>query len=107
MSDKSWLSMLKQVKDMQSKMAEIQAELAKKTVEVSTGGGMVKVTANGAGEILSVKVDEELINMKDREVLEDLLVGAVNEAHRRVRALAEEEASRLTGGLKLPGLFGG
>ncbi len=91
---------------MQSKMAEIQAELAKKTVEVSTGGGMVRVTANGVNEILSVKVDEELINMKDREVLEDLLVGAVNEAHRRVKALAEEEATRLTGGMKLPGLFG-
>lgn len=97
--------MFKQMKNIQSKMAEIQADLANKTVEVSTGGGMVKITANGVNEILSVKVDEELINMQDREVLEDLLLGAMNEVHRRVKELAQEEASRLTGGMKIPGLF--
>jgi len=105
MSENSWGSMFKQMKNIQSKMAEIQADLANKTVEVSTGGGMVKITANGVNEILSVKVDEELINMQDREVLEDLLLGAMNEVHRRVKELAQEEASRLTGGLKIPGLF--
>ncbi len=90
---------------MQSKLAEIQEELAQKRVDVSTGGGMVKITANGANEILSVEIDEELINMKDREVLEDLIVGAVNETHRKVKELAQEEMSRLTGGIKIPGLF--
>lgn len=105
MSENSWGSMFKQMKNIQSKMAEIQADLANKTVEVSTGGGMVKITANGVNEILSVKVDEELINMQDREVLEDLLLGAMNEVHRRVKELAQEEASRLTGGMKIPGLF--
>ncbi len=105
MSENSWSSMFNQVKNMQSKMAEIQEDLAKKTVEVSTGGGMVKMTANGVNEILSVEIDDELINMRDREVLEDLVAGAVNEVHRRVKELAQSEATKLTGGIKIPGLF--
>jgi len=90
---------------MQSKMAEVQRDLAGKTVEVSTGGGMVKVSANGLNEILSIHIDDELINMKDREVLEDLIVGAMNEVHRKVKDLAQEEMTRFTGGMKIPGLF--
>jgi len=105
MGENSWSSMFNQVKNMQSKMAEIQEDLAKKTVEVSTGGGMVKMTANGVNEILSVEIDDELINMRDREVLEDLVAGAVNEVHRRVKELAQREATKLTGGIKIPGLF--
>jgi DNA-binding YbaB/EbfC family protein len=105
MTEKSWLSLFKQVQNIQSKMAEVQAELAGKTVQVSTGGGMVEMTANVVNEILSVKIDEELINMQDREVLEDLVMGAINEVHHRVKDLAQEEASRLTGGIKFPGLF--
>ena len=90
---------------MQSKLAEIQEGLAKKTVEVSTGGGMVKVVANGLNEILSIKIDDELINMNDREVLEDLVTGAVNEASKKVKELAQGEMTKITGGLKIPGLF--
>ena len=90
---------------MQSKMAEVQRDLAEKRVEVSTGGGMVKITANGVNEILSIHIDDELINMNDREVLEDLIMGAVNEVHRKVKDLAQEEMTRLTGGVKIPGLF--
>ena len=90
---------------MQSKLAEIQEGLAKKTVEVSTGGGMVKVVANGLNEILSIKIDDELINMNDREVLEDLVTGAVNEVSKKVKELAQGEMTKITGGLKLPGLF--
>lgn len=90
---------------MQSKMAEIQEGLARKTVDVSTGGGMVKITANGLNEILSVRIDDELINMQDREVLEDLVTGAVNEIHRKVKEMAQEEMARLTGGIKIPGMF--
>ena len=90
---------------MQSKMAEVQRDLAEKKVEVSTGGGMVKVSANGLNEILSIHIDDELINMKDREVLEDLIVGAINEVHRKVKDLAQEEMTRFTGGMKIPGLF--
>ena len=90
---------------MQSKLEGIQQELARKRVEVSTGGGMVQITANGLNEILSVTIDNELINMQDREVLEDLMVGAINEVHRKVKELAQDKMSQLTGGIKIPGLF--
>jgi hypothetical protein len=105
MSVKDWGSLFKQAQEMQSKMAEVQRDLAEKKVEVSTGGGMVKVSANGLNEILSIHIDDELINMKDREVLEDLVVGAINEVHRKVKDLAQEEMTRFTGGMKIPGLF--
>ena len=105
MSDKSWLSMFKQAQDMQSKLAEIQEGLADKTVEASTGGGMVKVVANGLNEIISVHIDDELINMSDRGMLEDLITGAMNEVQKKVKELAQGEMSKLTGGLKIPGLF--
>jgi len=105
MSVKDWGSLFKQAQEMQSKMAEVQRDLAGKTIEVSTGGGMVKVSANGLNEILSIHIDDELINMKDREILEDLIVGAINEVHRKVKDLAQEEMARFTGGMKIPGLF--
>ena len=97
--------MFKQAQDMQSKLAEIQEGLADKTVEVSTGGGMVKVVANGLNEIISVHIDDELINMDDRGMLEDLITGAMNEVQKKVKELAQGEMSQLTGGLKIPGLF--
>ena len=97
--------MFKQAQDMQSKLAEIQEGLADKTVEVSTGGGMVKVVANGLNEIISVHIDDELINMSDRGMLEDLITGAMNEVQKKVKELAQDEMSKLTGGLKIPGLF--
>jgi DNA-binding YbaB/EbfC family protein len=97
--------MFKQAAEMKSKMAEMQEELSKKQVEASTGGGMVKVTANGNNEILHVHIDEELINMKDRAILEDLVAGAMNEVHRKVKELAQAEMTKLTGGIKIPGLF--
>ena len=105
MSVKDWGALFKQAQEMQSKMADVQRDLAGKKVEVSTGGGMVKIIANGANEILSIHIDDELINMNDREVLEDLMIGAVNEVHRKVKELTQEEMSRLTGGIKIPGLF--
>ena len=105
MSVKDWGSLLKQAQEMQSKMADVQRDLAEKQVEVSTGGGMVKIVANGVNEIISVHIDDELINMNDREVLEDLITGAINEVHRKVKDLAQEEMTRLTGGIKIPGLF--
>jgi len=66
---------------------------------------MVRVTANGNNEILAIHIDEELINMQDRSILEDLVTGAINEVHRKVKELAQEEMSKLTGGIKIPGLF--
>ena len=105
MSVKDWSALIKQAQEMQSNMADIQRDLTGKKVEVSTGGGMVKITANGINEILSIHIDDELINMKDREILEDLMIGAVNEVHRKVKDLAQEEMTRFTGGIKIPGLF--
>lgn len=105
MLNKDFGSIFKQAKEMQSKLEGIQQELARKRVEVSTGGGMVQIIANGLNEILSVKIDNELINMQDREVLEDLMVGAINEVHRKVKELAQDKMSQLTGGIKIPGLF--
>ena len=105
MFDKGWTGLFKQATQMQSKLAEIQEGLADKTIEVSTGGGMVKVVANGLNEIISVKIDDELINMNDREVLEDLITGAINEANKKVKEMAQEEMTKITGGVKIPGLF--
>ena len=105
MSVKDWGALFKQAQEMQSKMADVQRGLAEKKVEASTGGGMVKITANGVNEIISIHIDDELINMNDREVLEDLMIGAVNEVHRKVKYLAQEEMTRFTGGIKIPGLF--
>ena len=105
MSVKDWGALFKQAQEMQSKMVDLQRDLAGKKVEVSTGGGMVKIIANGVNEILSIHIDDELINMNDREVLEDLMIGAVNEVHRKVKDLAQEEMTRFTGGIKIPGLF--
>ena len=105
MSVKDLGSLFKQAQEMQSKMADVQRDLAEKTVEVSTGGGMVKIVANGVNEIISIHIDDELINMNDREVLEDLIAGAINEVHRKVKELAQEEMTRFTGGIKIPGLF--
>ena len=105
MSVKDLGSIFKQAQEMQTKMADVQRELAEKKVEVSTGGGMVKVVANGINEIISINIDDKLISMNDREVLEDLLTGAINELHRKVKNLAQEEMTRFTGGIKIPGLF--
>lgn len=105
MSVKDLGSLFKQAQEMQSKMADVQRDLAEKKVKVSTGGGMVQVVANGANEIISIHIDDELINMNDREVLEDLITGAINEVHRKVKKLAQEEMTRFTGGIKIPGLF--
>jgi nucleoid-associated protein EbfC len=105
MSVKDWGALFKQAQEMQSKMADVQRGLADKRVEVSTGGGMVKIVANGINEIISVHVDDELINMQDREVLEDLITGAINEVHRKVKDMAQGEMTRFTGGIKIPGLF--
>jgi len=97
--------LMKQAKKMQAKMAEMQAELARKTVESSVGGGMVKVIANGRQEVLSIKIDPEVVDPEDVEMLEDLILSAVNDALRRAQEMVSEEMKKLTGGLKIPGLF--
>ncbi len=105
MSIKNFSNLFKQAQEMQSRMAEVQQELARKTVEASVGGGMVKMTANGLNQVLAVHIDKDLVNLQDREILEDLVLGAINEIHRKVKELSQEEMSKLTGGIKIPGLF--
>ncbi len=101
---KNFGDMFKQAKEMKSKMAEFQTEMAKQKIEVSTGGGMVKIQANGLNEIISVKIDDELINMNDREILEDLITAGMNEVNKKVKETAQAEMSKFTGGLDIPGL---
>ena len=96
--------LMKQMQKMQSKMEEVQKELEQKQVEGTSGGGMVKVIANGKQEILSVKIEKEVVNADDVEMLEDLIVAAVNQAKDMAQELQTEEMSKLTGGIKIPGL---
>ncbi len=97
-------NMMKQVQQMQAKMEQMQAELEKAEVEASAGGGMVKVVANGKHEILSVTIDPEVVDKDDIEMLQDLIVAAINQAHQKVQELQAEQMSNLTGGIKIPGL---
>lgn len=101
---KGFGDMVKQAQKIGAKIAKIQEELAKKTVTVTSGGGMVTVTANGQKEITEIKIDPEVINSDDKEMLEDLLQAAVNEALGRVDEMTKEEMSKITGGLNISGL---
>lgn len=96
--------LMKQMQAMQSKMEQMQAELADKTIEATSGGGMVKVVANGKQEILEIKIDPEVVNRDDVEMLEELIMAAVNQAKEKASELQMEGLSGLTGGLKIPGL---
>ncbi len=96
---------MRQVQKMQKKIMALQEELAQKTVEASVGGGMVTAVVNGKQELVSIKIDPEVVNPEDIEMLQDLIVAAVNEALRRSQEMVQEEMSKITGGLKIPGLF--
>jgi DNA-binding YbaB/EbfC family protein len=96
--------MMRQAQELQAKLAKAQQELAETTVEASSGGGAVKVTVTGQMKILSVKISPEAINPDDAELLQDLVLTAVNEAMAKAKDLAAERLGRLTGGLKIPGL---
>ena len=98
-------SLMRQVQKMQKKIAALQEELAHRTVEATVGGGMVTAVANGRQEIVSIKIDPEVVNPEDVEMLEDLVLAAVNEALRRAEEMVQAEMSKITGGLKIPGLF--
>jgi DNA-binding YbaB/EbfC family protein len=96
--------MMKQAKKLQQEMGRIQEETKKQTVEASAGGGMVTVTANGAMEILSIKIEKEVVNPDDTEMLQDLIIAASNEALRRAQQMVNEEMGKVTGGLNIPGM---
>lgn len=106
MSKKMFGDIMKQAQKLQQEMGKIQEESKKKTVEASAGGGMVTVTANGALEIVSIKIEREVVNPDDIEMLQDLITAAVNEALKRAQQMVSEDMGKLTGGLQLPGLGG-
>ena len=96
--------LLQQAQGLQAKVTALQEELAEKTVTGSAGGDMVQVTANGAQEIVSIKIEKELLSPDDPEFLEDLIVAAANDALKKSKELMTQEMSKLTGGLRIPGL---
>jgi len=96
--------LMKQAQKMQEQMAKTQAELENKTVEVSAAGGKVKVTANGAGDVLAIKIDKEVVDPNDVEFLEEMVLSAVQQAVEQGKALTQSEMTRITGGLGIPGL---
>jgi DNA-binding YbaB/EbfC family protein len=96
--------LMKQMQAMQSKMEQMQEQLAERRVEGSAGGGMVRVVANGKQEILEIKIDPEVVNPDDVAMLEELVLAAVNQAKEKAAELQMEGLSGLTGGMKIPGL---
>ncbi|WP_058300976.1 YbaB/EbfC family nucleoid-associated protein [Gorillibacterium timonense] len=97
--------MMKQVKKMQEQMLKAQEELGSKTIEGSAGGGVVTVTANGHKKILSIAIKPEAVDPDDVEMLQDLVLTAVNEALNQVDEMANKDMNKFTGGMKIPGLF--
>ena len=97
--------MMKQAKRLQEKMGSLQKEMETRTVETSAGGGMVAVVVNGKFELQSRKIDREVVNPDDLEMLQDLIVAAVNEGIRKAQEMTSAEMAKLTGGLKIPGLM--
>jgi DNA-binding YbaB/EbfC family protein len=97
--------MMRQAQALQEKLARLQEEAGKTTIEATAGGGMVTVVANGRQEIVSIKIDPEVVNPNEVEMLQDLILAAVNEARRKAQELMAEQMKSLTGGIQIPGLF--
>ncbi|WP_102338168.1 YbaB/EbfC family nucleoid-associated protein [Collinsella provencensis] len=104
MANMNMQQMMKQARKMQEQMAVMQENLSKTTVDASAGGGMVKVTVNGDMQITSLKLDPEAIDPEDVEMLEDMIIAAVNEAVRGVAEVANKQMGSITGGLNIPGM---
>lgn len=102
---KGMQDLMKQAKKMQQDLAKAQEELANVVVEGTSGGGMVTVKMNGKNQVLSLKIDKEVVDPEDVEMLEDLIIAAFNEAQEKVVKSSEDELSKFTGGIKIPGLF--
>jgi DNA-binding YbaB/EbfC family protein len=96
--------LMKQAQKMQEQMAKTQAELEEKTVEVSAAGGKVTVVANGAGDVVSIRIAREIVDPEDVEILEDLILSGVKQAIQQGKALAQSEMTKITGGMGLTGL---
>ena len=98
-------NLMKQAQQMQKRMLEIQEDLANKTVETPVGGGMITAVANGQQELVSITISPDVVDPSDVEMLEDLIVAAVNEARNKAQELMGDEMSKLTGGIKIPGMM--
>ncbi|MDR1125040.1 MAG: YbaB/EbfC family nucleoid-associated protein [Deltaproteobacteria bacterium] len=97
--------LLRQAQVMQNKMAKLQEELREREVEAGSGGGMVKVVCNGKQELVSISIEKDAVDPNDVEMLQDLVLTAVNEGMRLSREMVEREMGAITGGMKIPGLF--
>jgi DNA-binding YbaB/EbfC family protein len=102
---KNMNDLLRQAQVMQNKIARLQQEMAEKDVEASAGGGMVKVVMNGRQEMKSIVIDKSVMESGDAEMLQDLVITAVNEAVRIGRANLEREMANISGGIRIPGMF--
>ncbi len=97
--------MMKQAQQLQSKMLKLQDELAEKTIETTSGGGMVKVVANGKQQVVSIQIEKEVVDPDDLEMLQDLILAAINDALIKSQEMVSGEMSKLTGGMNIPGLM--
>jgi DNA-binding YbaB/EbfC family protein len=98
-------NMMKQAQKLQSQMMKLQEEMADKTIETTAGGGMVKVIANGRQQVVSIQIEKEVVDPDDVEMLQDLVLAAVNEALTKSQEMVAAEMSKLTGGLNVPGIM--
>ena len=103
--NKGMKDLMKQAQKMQQDLAKAQEELANKIVEGSSGGGMVTVKMNGKNQIISLKIDKEVVDPEDVEMLEDLIIAAINEAQKKISQTSQDELGKLTGGINIPGMF--
>jgi DNA-binding YbaB/EbfC family protein len=97
--------MMKQAQQLQAKMMKMQEELAERTVEGTAGGGMIKAVANGKQQLVSISIEEEVVDPEDVEMLQDLVMAAVNDALNRSQEMVSSEMGKLTGGMNIPGLM--
>lgn len=102
---KGFGNIIRQAQQLQAKMLKVQEEMANRTAEASAGGGMVTAVANGKQEIVSLKIEKEVVNPEDVEMLQDLIVAAVNAALKKAQEMVAEEMKKLTGGLYIPGIM--
>lgn len=102
---KGFGNLMRQAQQLQAKMMKVQEEMATRTVEATAGGGMVSAVANGRQELVSIKVEKEVVNPEDVEMLQDLIVAAVNAALKKAQEMVSEEMKKLTGGIGIPGLM--
>jgi len=102
---KGFGNIIRQAQQLQAKMLKVQEEMANRTAEASAGGGMVTAVANGKQEIVALKVEKEVVNPEDVEMLQDLIIAAVNAALKKAQEMVAEEIKKLTGGLYIPGLM--